>query len=137
MAHTRTEPSLHGGLDGDVTALKLLAPGSERVALQRLAELMTTAGWNTTMEIGSGPAVPVNDLVGGTSGVVLAAIWAGGEHARQVAATGGEALLRAADPTGDGLDWGMSPGWTQDAELLARYRWDSHGGGDSRGGPGP
>ena len=54
MAQTRTEPSLYSGLGGDVTALRLLAPGSERVALQRLAELMTPAGWNTTVEIGPG-----------------------------------------------------------------------------------
>ena len=111
MAPTRTEPSLYSGLGGDVTALKLLAPGSERVALQRLAELITPAGWDTTVEIGPGPAAPVTDLVGGAAGVVLAAIWAGGEHARQIATAGGEWLLRVADETGDGLDWAMLPGW--------------------------
>jgi lantibiotic modifying enzyme len=94
-----------------VTALRLLAPGSERVALQRLAELMTPAGWNTTVEIEPASTAPVTDLVLGAAGVVLAAIWAGGEHARQIAATGGEWLLRAADQTKDGLDWGMLPGW--------------------------
>jgi lantibiotic modifying enzyme len=111
MAHTRTEPSLYSGLGGDVTALKLLARGSEQVALQRLAELMTPAGWNTTLEIEPGFTAPVTDLVLGAGGVVLAAIWAGGEHARQIAATGGESLLRAADQTKDGLDWAMLPGW--------------------------
>ena len=110
MAPSRTEPSLYDGLGGDVTALKLLAPGSERVALARLAELMTPAGWNTTLEIGPGSTAPVTDLVGGAAGVVLAAIWAGGEHARQIAARGGEWLLRAADQTEEGLDWGMLPG---------------------------
>jgi lantibiotic modifying enzyme len=54
----------------------------------------------------------VNDLVLGTAGVVLAAVWAGGEHARAIAATGGEALLQAADQTKDGLDWAMLPGRT-------------------------
>jgi lantibiotic modifying enzyme len=54
---------------------------------------------------------PITDLVLGTAGVVLAAIWAGGEHARQIAAAGGESLLRAADQTEDGLDWAMLPGW--------------------------
>jgi hypothetical protein len=111
MARTRTESSLYVGLAGDVTALKLLAPGSERVALQRLAELMTPAGWNTTLEIGPGSTAPITDLVLGTAGVVLAAIWAGGEHARQIASAGGESLLRAADQTEDGLDWAMLPGW--------------------------
>jgi hypothetical protein len=111
MAHTRAEPSLYSGLGGDVTALRLLAPGSERVALQRLAELMPLAGWNTPVDIEPASTAPVTDLVLGAAGVVLAAIWGGGEHARQIAATGGEWLLRAADQTKDGLDWGMLPGW--------------------------
>lgn len=111
MARTRAEPSLYVGLGGDVTALKLLAPGSERVALQRLADLMTPAGWNTTLEIEPGSVSPVTDLVLGSAGVVLAAIWAGGGHARDIAATGGESLLRAADQAEGGLDWGMLPGW--------------------------
>jgi lantibiotic modifying enzyme len=79
--------------------------------LQRLAELMTPAGWNTTVDIEPASTAPVTDLVLCAAGVVLAAIWAGGEHARQIAATGGEWLLRAADQTKDGLDWGMLPGW--------------------------
>ncbi len=108
MAHARADPSLYTGLSGDVTALKLLAPGSERVALQRLAGLMTPAGWNTTLEIESGSTAP--DLVVGAAGVVLGAIWAGGEHALQIATTGSESLLRAADQTEDGLDWAMLPG---------------------------
>jgi hypothetical protein len=100
-AGTRADASLYTGLGGDVTALKLLAPGSERVP----------AGWNTPPQTGTGSAAPVTDLVLGTAGVVLAAVWAGGEHARAVAATGGEALLQAAGQTKDGLDWAMLPGW--------------------------
>jgi hypothetical protein len=111
-AGTRADASLYIGLGGDVTALKLLAPGSERIALGRLAHLMTPAGWNTPPETGTGSAAPVTDLVLGTAGVILAAVWAGGEHSRAIAATGGEALLRAADPTKDGLDWAMLPGRT-------------------------
>jgi hypothetical protein len=101
---------LYDGLAGDVTALKLLAPGREPIALQRLADLMTTAGWKTTIQIDPGSDAPVTDLVLGTAGVVLAAIWAGGEHAETIATTGGESLLRAADHTEAGLDWGMLPG---------------------------
>ncbi len=110
MAQTRTEPSLYTGLGGDVTALKLLAPGSERGALRRLAELMACAGWNTTPDVKPGSIAPVTDLAQGTAGVVLAGIWAGGEHAREIATTGGESMLRAAEQTEDGLDWGMRPG---------------------------
>ena len=111
-AGARADASLYLGLGGDVTALKLLAPGSEQVALGRLARLMTPAGWNTPPETGTGSAAPVNDLVLGAAGVVLAAVWAGGEHAREIAATGGEALLQASDQTKDGLDWAMMAGRT-------------------------
>ena len=111
VAPDRTEPSLYDGLGGDVTALKLLAPGREQAALARLADLMTHRGWDTTLEIEPGSVAPVTDLVLGSAGVVLAAIWAGGEHARVIAATGGQALLDAADQTEAGLDWAMLPGW--------------------------
>jgi hypothetical protein len=36
-AAVRTEPSLYGGLAGDASGLRLLAPGREAVALDRLA----------------------------------------------------------------------------------------------------
>jgi lantibiotic modifying enzyme len=80
------------------------------VALRQLAVLMTPAGWNIALEITSGSPTPAADLVLGTAGVILAAIWAGGEHARDIAVTGGEALLQAADRTRNGLDWAMLPG---------------------------
>jgi hypothetical protein len=106
----RAEPSLYDGLAGDATALKLLAPGSEQAALARLAELMTPEGWPTTLELEPGSTAPVTELIQGTAGVVLAAVWAGGEHARGIATTGGQALLGVADETEGGLDWGILPG---------------------------
>jgi len=112
VAPTRAEPSLYDGLAGDVTALKLLALGSERVPLGRLAGLMTPQGWPTTLGIEPGSVAPVTDLVLGNAGVVLAAVWAGGEHAADIATAGGQALLAAAEPAeGGGLDWAMLPGW--------------------------
>jgi hypothetical protein len=51
----RAEPSLYVGLAGDVTALRLLAPGRESVALWRLAGLMTPAGWASTLDMGREP----------------------------------------------------------------------------------
>ena len=110
MVPARVEPSLYDGLAGDATALRLLAPGGERVALQRLAELKTPAGWPTTSDLRPGSTAPLTDLVAGTAGVVLAALWAGGEQSREIATTGGEALLRVAEPTEGGLDWRMYPG---------------------------
>lgn len=109
MASLRTEPSLYDGLGGDVAALRLLEPGQESIPLQRLADVMTPAGWNTTTGF-DGSDAPVSDIMSGGAGVVMAAIWAGGERAKAIARTGGEALLRAADRTEAGLDWGMRRG---------------------------
>jgi hypothetical protein len=111
MVPARGEPSLYDGLGGDVMALRMLAPGREQAALRRLAELMTPLGWNTSLELAPGSAGPVADLILGSAGVVLAAIWAGGDFAGSIAATGGEALLRAADQAGEGLDWAMRSGY--------------------------
>jgi lantibiotic modifying enzyme len=109
QARTRTEASLYDGLAGDATALAMLAPGTEAAPLQRVASLMTPTGWPTTLGKG-GSDEPFTDIVMGTAGVVLTATWAGGEHADEVAAGGGEALLAAADRTEAGLDWGSLPG---------------------------
>jgi hypothetical protein len=108
VAPGRDEASLYDGLGGDVTALRLLAPGSERAALRRLAGLMTPQGWPSTLMPGLNG--PITDVVLGSAGVVMAAVWAGGAHATEIAVTGGQALLAAADETDGGLDWGMVPG---------------------------
>ena len=109
-ARRRLESSLYDGLAGDAMALRLLAPGTEIVALQRLADLMSPDGWETTLDLRPGSTAPLTDLVAGTAGVVLAALWLGGEHSPDIAVTGGEALLRVAEETEGGLDWRMYPG---------------------------
>jgi lantibiotic modifying enzyme len=109
QARTRTEASLYDGLAGDATALAMLAPGTEAAALQRVASLMTPPGWLTTLGQ-DGSDAPLTDIIAGSAGIVLTATWAGGEHADQIAAGGGEALLAAADRTDAGLDWGTVPG---------------------------
>lgn len=108
-ARGRVEPSLYDGLAGDATALKLLAPGEEAIALRRLDELTTSDGWKTTTEFEPGSDAPLNDIIMGTAGVVMTAVWAKGEFADAIATTGGEALLRTADRTEAGLDWGIAP----------------------------
>ncbi|WP_282088439.1 lanthionine synthetase LanC family protein [Streptomyces tendae] len=110
QAGQRTEPSLYDGLAGDATALRLLAPGEEAVALRRLAALATGDGWKTTLDVEPGSDAPLTDIIMGTAGVVMTAVWAKSEFAEAIATTGGEALLRAADRTEAGLDWGMTPG---------------------------
>ncbi|MFJ3771717.1 lanthionine synthetase LanC family protein [Streptomyces sp. NPDC090075] len=104
-----TEPSLYLGLAGHATALRLLEPGSEAVVLRRLAELATPEGWRTTIGFVPDSDAPLTDIIMGVAGVVLTAVWAGGEYAEPIATTGGEALLRMADRTEAGLDWGISP----------------------------
>lgn len=106
-AAVRTEPALYDGLGSDVVALRLLAPGREQIALRRLAGLATPAGWESSY-FESGPCT---DLILGTAGVVLAAAWAGGEHAAELMTGGGESLLRCAEPSEAGLDWRMYPGY--------------------------
>lgn len=113
LVSTRHEASLYDGLAGDVVALRLLAPGREQTAMQRLSDLMTPAGWvSESAPLGAGSESFMSDVVTGTAGVIMTAIWAGGEHAERIAVAGGEALLRAAEPTRAGLDWGMWPGAT-------------------------
>lgn len=107
---TRRECSLYDGVAGDATALAMLAPRHENAAMRRLDELMTPDGWPTTLELGEAPDACLTDIVMGAAGVVLAALWVGGEHSTAIALTGCEALLRAADRTETGRDWGMWPG---------------------------
>jgi hypothetical protein len=116
QADVRTEASLYDGLGGDLTALRLLAPGREWVALRRLAELRTPTGWVTTQDLGPQPRIALTDVVCGNAGVVLAAAWVGDDAvgtgtAGDIMRTGGEALLRVAEPTAGGLDWRMWPGY--------------------------
>jgi lantibiotic modifying enzyme len=111
-APARLEASLYDGLAGHVAALRLLAPGREAVALDRMAELRTEAGWETTLEVEPGSRAPLTDIVMGAAGVVLAAAWASGSPgAAAIMTTGGEAILRVAEPTEGGLDWRMYPGY--------------------------
>lgn len=109
-AATRVEPSLYDGLAGDAMALRLLSPGAESVSLRRLHDLTTADGWRTTLEFEAGSDAPLNDIIMGAAGIVMTAVWAGGEFSEAIATTGGEALLRAADRTEAGLDWGIAPG---------------------------
>jgi hypothetical protein len=111
QAAVRDEPSLYDGLGGDVVALRLLSPGQEQIALRRLAGLRTPGGWNTTLDVKMDRPGPITDLIMGTTGVVLAAAWAGGDVAAEIMGGGGEALLRVAERTEGGLDWRMWPGY--------------------------
>lgn len=109
VAQERTETALYdSGLAGDVVALRLLAPGSEAPALQRISDLRTPAGWASALSSDLGTEQPLSDVIMGTAGVVMTALWVGGPL--ENAETGAEALLQVAERTDHGLDWRMFPG---------------------------
>ncbi|MET7394042.1 lanthionine synthetase LanC family protein [Dactylosporangium sp. NPDC005572] len=107
QARTRREASLYDGLAGDATALRLLQPGQEGVPLRRIAELRTEDGWDTTLD-GLGYQGAITDVILGTAGIVMTAVWAGDPA---TAERGGEVLLARAEETEGGLDWRMWPGY--------------------------
>jgi lantibiotic modifying enzyme len=106
-AGATTECGLYEALAGHVAALRMLAPGTEAGSLSRIAELQTRDGWPTTTDPSG---VPLTDVIGGSAGIVMTAVWSGGDLPTRMATAGGEALLAAADRTPAGLDWGMVPG---------------------------
>jgi lantibiotic modifying enzyme len=87
--------------------LRMLAPGTETGSLMRIADLQTPDGWPTTTDPSG---VPLTDVIGGSAGIVMTAVWSGSDLSARIATTGGDALLAAADRTTAGLDWGMVPG---------------------------
>jgi lantibiotic modifying enzyme len=107
LAETATESGLYEGLAGQVAALRMLAPGTETWSLTRIADLQTPDGWPTTTDPSG---VPLTDVIGGSAGIVMTAVWSGSDLSARIATTGGDALLAAADRTTAGLDWGMVPG---------------------------
>jgi Lanthionine synthetase C-like protein len=109
VAATRVEASLYDGLAGDATAVRLLAPGAESAVLHRLAALVTPVGWPTTWDLGEGSSSALNDVIGGTAGIVMAVLWASGPAG--LIATGAHALLGAAEETPAGLDWRSHQGY--------------------------
>ena len=90
----------------------MLAAGSEQPVLARLVKLAGPAGWPSTEELGFDlpRGTPVNDVVMGTAGTLMAGLWAGGDAGREVALLGCEALLQAAEETDGGLDWPLAAG---------------------------
>ena len=118
LAPDRREPALFSGLAGDAVALRALAPGSERVAVERLVAIATPDGWTTTL-FSSGGAI--SDLLLGNAGVVLTGLWAGGDLGARIAAIGCAALVRSAQPADTGVYWQMHP---EVPELMPNF---SHG----------
>lgn len=108
-ARTRHEPSLGDGLAGNAVAVRLLSPGAEQEVLARLRDLTQPDGWPSVLGVEPDSSAPLTDLLLGTAGVVLTALWAGGADATAIAEQGCAALLAVAEQTPGGLDWRMHP----------------------------
>jgi hypothetical protein len=88
LVQERTETALYDiGLAGDVVALQLVAPGSEANALPRISDLRTPAGWSSALSVELGTEHPMSDVIMGTAGVMMTALWVG-DHL-EIAETGG------------------------------------------------
>ena len=97
--------SLYGGLAGSLTAVSLLDPRECAGLLERLGAVVTAEGWLTS--VFGEPGRPVNDLVLGNAGIVLACVWLADPRADELAAVGADALVAAAMPTSAGCAWRM------------------------------
>lgn len=111
---TSADYSLAGGLVsaiGTVTALGVRAPDA---AVTRMLELATPEGW--PQETFTGPryldGARVHDVLLGTAGVLLGAVWArrhGAQGADELVKVAAEVLLAEREPTPNGLNWRMVP----------------------------
>ena len=107
-ADTRGDASLYAGLAGCLTAVALLDRSATGGLVNRLAETATPAGWPSP--VFGEAATPVNDIVLGDAGIVLACAWLGEPEADRLAALGADALVAAATTTPYGLSWKMYAG---------------------------
>jgi hypothetical protein len=106
----QVDPTLYFGLAGDATALRLVgSPDDVALPMALLAETATPVGWPAPLEPGGEP-VPLTDVVLGSAGITMAAVWAGGRRSADVVSAGAQAILDTADERPSGLDWPMQVG---------------------------
>jgi lantibiotic modifying enzyme len=108
VAYAGGECGLYVGLAGSLVAVAVLAPTASTGLLGRLANFATPTGWPSS--IFDDPASPINDLIMGNAGIVLACAWLGGERADRLAALGADALVASAISAPHGLAWKMYQG---------------------------
>ncbi|MFN8148620.1 MAG: lanthionine synthetase LanC family protein, partial [Candidatus Nanopelagicales bacterium] len=106
--------SLYVGAAGYAYALALLG-GDPAPALDRIASSVGEHGWPHE------EFAYVNDVIGGSAGIVMTGSLLGGAAGRYVVEAGAARLLGTAETTDAGLDWGMAP------EYAARMPNYSHG----------
>ena len=97
---------LYTGLAGSLTVIELLGGGWDDGVLARLDDLATPRGWPFPEFDGE----PVNDVLMGNAGIVMALLRVGSADADRLALLGAEALVATARPTDAGLEWKMYEG---------------------------
>jgi len=102
---TTTDCSLYVGLAGSLTAVTLLDASRSEALLTPLGDASTDVGWPSP--VFGDPSRPVNDVVLGNAGVVMACGWLDDPRADELVAVGADALARAAIPADGGVAWRM------------------------------
>ena len=102
------EGGLYIGLSGAAAAVALLDRRPVPSMVARLAALRTDDGWLSRTV--SETAVPVNDIVMGDAGTILAGVWLDDPAADELVASAADELLARAFETESGLAWKMYQG---------------------------
>jgi lantibiotic modifying enzyme len=128
---TLTDYNFFDGLVSDIGVLTMLRAGGAETAVRRLLTLATPNGWPQ-----EGFAPPqyhqdtrVNDVVLGTAGVLLGAVWAhraGVTGGRELAELAGTVLIDAMETVPTGADWLYVPRQYRTDEAVALPNF-SHG----------
>jgi len=123
-----TDATYTVGLGSGIGVLSALDTEGVGASLSRLLELATPTGW-PQHDIGPPrvkPGAIVNDIIGGTAGTLLAAVWAGGALGAEVAGRAADLLLAEAEHLPTGANWrAVSPRYA--LEDLAQLPNFSHG----------
>ncbi len=106
LADLQGDCGLYTGLAGSLTVIGLLGGGRDDELLARIAQRWTPAGWPS---LDYAPA-PLNDLLMGTAGIVLALLRYGGPEATRLSHLGADALVATARATPRGVEWKMYEG---------------------------
>jgi hypothetical protein len=114
QAATETDASYTTGLASGIGGLLALGAGGVDASLSRLLALATPDGW--PQQLVGPPRVPegapINDVIGGTAGTLLGALFVDGLFADAVAGVAADALLGDAEHLATGVNWrAVSPRW--------------------------
>jgi lantibiotic modifying enzyme len=113
-AATETDASYATGLASGIGALMALGAGGVDASLSRLLDLVTPGGWPQHF-VGPPrvqPGAIINDVIGGTAGTLLGALFADGELADAAAGVAADLLLGEAQHMATGVNWrAVSPRW--------------------------